>query len=259
VRPLDNQIDDLMEEVRRAAEKGDRVLVTTLTKRSAEDLTSYLRETGIRVEYLHSDIDAIQRVEILGRLRKGSFDCLVGINLLREGLDLPEVALVAVLDADKEGFLRSGTSLIQTAGRTARHLDGRVILYADSVTAAMRLMMDVTQARRARQEAYNTEHGITPRSVKRAINESLALYSEAARVEERMVAAESHEAYDVHRAIGDLEREMLQAADALEFERAALLRDEVRELRRLLAPGGKGDAPVKPPKGAGRRMAGSRK
>jgi excinuclease ABC subunit B len=225
-----------MEEVRRAAEKGDRVLVTTLTKRSAEDLTAYLRETGIRVEYLHSDIDAIQRVEILGRLRKGAFDCLVGINLLREGLDLPEVALVAVLDADKEGFLRSGTSLIQTAGRTARHLEGRVILYADKVTDAMRAMMDVTQARRARQEAYNREHGITPHSVKRAINESLALYSEARRVEERMVAAESHETYDVHRAIGELESEMLAAADALEFERAAMLRDEIRELKRLLAP-----------------------
>jgi len=143
---------------------------------------------------------------------------------------------VAVLEADKEWFLRSGTSLIQTAGRTARHLEGRVILYADKVTDAMRAMMDVTQARRARQEAYNREHGITPHSVKRAINESLALYSEARRVEERMVAAESHETYDVHRAIGELESEMLAAADALEFERAAMLRDEIRELKRLLAP-----------------------
>ena len=234
VRPLGNQIDDLMEEVRRVTEAGDRVLVTTLTKRSAEDLTTYLRETGIRVEYLHSDIDAIQRVDILGRLRKGSFDCLIGINLLREGLDLPEVALVAVLDADKEGFLRSGTSLIQTAGRTARHINGRVILYADKVTDAMRMMMDVTLARRVKQEAYNSEHGITPRGITRAINESLALYSEAQRVEERMVAAESHETYDVHRAIAEVEREMLAAADALEFERAAMLRDEVRELKRML-------------------------
>ena len=253
VRPLGNQIDDLMEEVRRAAEKGDRVLVTTLTKRSAEDLTAYLRETGIRVEYLHSDIDAIQRVEILGRLRKGTFDCLVGINLLREGLDLPEVAVVAVLDADKEGFLRSGTSLIQTAGRTARHLEGRVILYADTITDAMRMMMDTTQARRAKQEAYNTEHGITPRSVKRAINESLALYFEAQHVEERMVAAESHEVYDVHRAIGDIESEMFAAADALEFERAALLRDEIRELKRMLAAK-TGDAPdAKPPQRRGKK------
>ena len=233
VRPLEGQIDDLMEEIRCAAEKGDRVLVTTLTKRSAEDLTAYLRETGIRVEYLHSDIDAIQRVEILGRLRKGAFDCLIGINLLREGLDLPEVALVAVLDADKEGFLRSGTSLIQTAGRTARHVEGHVILYADTVTDAMRTMMEVTQSRRARQEAYNREHGITPRSVKRAINESLALYTEAQRVEGRMVAAETPETYDLYRVIGELEAEMMAAADVLEFERAAMLRDEIRELKRL--------------------------
>ncbi len=246
VRPLGNQIDDLMEEVRRVTEAGDRVLVTTLTKRSAEDLATYLRETGIRVEYLHSDIDAIARVEILGRLRKGSFDCLIGINLLREGLDLPEVALVAVLDADKEGFLRSGTSLIQTAGRTARHINGRVILYADKMTDAMRHMMDVTQARRAKQAAYNREHHITPRGITRAINESLALYSEAQRVEERMVAAESHETYDVHRAIAEVEREMLAAADALEFERAALLRDEIRELRRML--GGQAETKSTEPK-----------
>ena len=253
VRPLGNQIDDLMEEVRRASEAGNRVLVTTLTKRSAEDLTAYLRETGLRVEYLHSDIDAIRRVEILGRLRKGSFDCLIGINLLREGLDLPEVALVAVLDADKEGFLRSVTSLIQTAGRTARHLDGRVILYADKVTDAMRQMIAVTQARRAKQEAYNAEHGITPYSVKRAINESLALYSEAQRVEERMVAAESHEMYDVHRVIGDIETEMLAAADALEFERAALLRDEIRELKRMLAPRAGEPSPAKEPRRKGKK------
>jgi len=234
VRPLGTQVDDLMEEIRRTVEAGDRVLVTTLTKRSAEDLAAYLREVGVRVEYLHSDIDAIERVDVLGRLRKGLFDCLVGINLLREGLDLPEVALVAVLDADKEGFLRSATSLIQTAGRTARHLNGRVILYADKVTDAMRQMIDVTTSRRAKQEAYNAEHGILPQSVKRAINESLALYSEAQRVEERMVAAESHEAYDVHRAIAGCEADMLAAASALEFERAALLRDEIRELKRML-------------------------
>ncbi|MDD4103001.1 MAG: excinuclease ABC subunit UvrB [Kiritimatiellae bacterium] len=234
VRPLDGQIDDVMEEIRKCGERGERVLVTTLTKRSAEDLTAYLRETGIRVEYLHSDIDAIQRVDILGRLRKGEFDCLIGINLLREGLDLPEVALVAVLDADKEGFLRSETSLIQTAGRTARHIDGRVILYAERVTGAMRQMMDTTARRRSKQEEYNIANNITPRSISRAINESLELYSEAQRVEERMVAAESHEVYDVHRAIGELEAEMLAAAEALEFERAAMLRDEIRELKAML-------------------------
>ncbi|MBP5509854.1 MAG: excinuclease ABC subunit UvrB [Kiritimatiellae bacterium] len=230
VRPLEHQIDDLMEEIRRCAEKGDRVLVTTLTKRSAEDLTAYLHETGIRVEYLHSDIKAFDRVDILSRLRKGDFDCLVGINLLREGLDLPEVALVAVLDADKEGFLRSATSLIQTAGRTARHVKGRVILYADHETDAMRQMIEVTKHRREKQEAYNREHGITPQSVRRAFNESKAIYTEAERIETGMVA-ESPEAYDVQRVLADLEREMVEAANALEFERAAMLRDEIRQLK----------------------------
>jgi excinuclease ABC subunit B len=230
VRPLTNQIDDLMEEIRRCAEQGDRVLVTTLTKRTAEDLTAYLHETGIRVEYLHSGIDALKRVDILGRLRKGAFDCLIGINLLREGLDLPEVALVAVLDADKEGFLRSATSLIQTAGRTARHVNGRVILYADRVTEAMRQMIEITQTRRAKQEAYNTEHHITPQSVKRAIHASLKLYEEAEEIEASMVA-ESQEAYNVQTVIADLEREMLEAAHDLEFERAAALRDEIKLLK----------------------------
>ncbi|MBP5319684.1 MAG: excinuclease ABC subunit UvrB [Kiritimatiellae bacterium] len=235
IRPLANQIDHLMEEVRRCAANGDRVLVTTLTKRSAEDLTAYLHETGLRVEYLHSGIDAIERVEILARLRKGTFDCLIGINLLREGLDLPEVALVAVLDADKEGFLRSTTSLIQTAGRTARHLHGRVILYADHETDAMREMIEKTRERRAKQEAYNREHHITPTSVKRALNDTLNLYEEAERVERASISAESPEVYDIHRAIGTLETEMLQAADALEFERAAILRDEINDLRQMLA------------------------
>lgn len=244
VRPLANQIDDLMEEVRAAAEKGDRVLVTTLTKRSAEDLAAYLRGTGIRVEHLHSEIDALERVAILGRLRKGEFDCLVGVNLLREGLDLPEVALVAVLDADKEGFLRSCTSLIQTAGRTARHVRGRVILYADRETDAMKQMIETTRGRRARQTAYNREHGITPAGVTRALDDSLSLYAEAGRVERAAVSAESPEEYDVHRAVADLEREMLQASDALEFERAAVLRDEIRDLKKMLA----GGPPPKPRK-----------
>ncbi|HPC49259.1 MAG TPA: excinuclease ABC subunit UvrB, partial [Kiritimatiellia bacterium] len=235
IRPLDNQIDNLIEEIRRAAEQGDRVLVTTLTKRSAEDLTAYLTEIGIRVEYLHSDIGAIDRVAILGRLRTGAFDCLIGINLLREGLDLPEVALVAVLDADKEGFLRSATSLIQTAGRTARHVNGRVILYADRETEAIRKMVDITRTRRQRQEAFNATHGITPQSVRKALNESLDLYAQARHIEERMFAAESSESYDLCRAIADTEAEMIAAADALEFERAALLRDELRELKHLLA------------------------
>jgi excinuclease ABC subunit B len=237
VRPLTNQIDDLMEEIRLTAAAGDRTLVTTLTKRTAEDLARYLRDAGLRVEYLHSDIAAIERVDLLGRLRRGAFDCLIGINLLREGLDLPEVALVAVLDADKEGFLRSDTALTQTAGRTARHLNGRVILYADTVTDSMRRMMEITSERRTRQERYNRANGIAPRGVSRLINEQLGTTQAAREVEERVVA-ESHETYDLVRVIGELEGEMLEAAEALEFERAAQLRDEVRELRRMLEGGG---------------------
>jgi excinuclease ABC subunit B len=232
VRPLKNQIDDLMEEVRREAARGDRTLVTTLTKRTAEDLTQYLREAGLRVEYLHSDIDALERVAVLGRLRQGTFDCLVGVNLLREGLDLPEVALVAVLDADKEGFLRSATSLIQTAGRTARHVGGRVILYADTITDAIRQMLEVTGARRAQQEEYNRVNQITPRSTQRALQAEETVAGEARSLEERVVA-ERPEQYDVRRTITEMEREMLEAAESLEFERAALLRDEIRELLRL--------------------------
>ncbi|MEI6210584.1 MAG: excinuclease ABC subunit UvrB [bacterium] len=248
VRPLRNQIDDLMEEVRRTTAAGARTLVTTLTKRTAEDLSQYLRDAGLRVEYLHSGIDALERVAVLGRLRHGTFDCLVGVNLLREGLDLPEVALVAVLDADKEGFLRSATSLIQTAGRTARHLDGRVILYADTITDAIRQMLDVTGERRARQEAYNREHHITPRSTQRALHDEEAVVDTARAIAERVVA-ERPEQYDVRKTIADMEREMVEAADALEFERAAMLRDEIRELQRLddalQKPGGVVAAPAK--------------
>lgn len=232
VRPLSNQIDDLMEEIQSHAERKERVLVTTLTKRTSEDLSEYLNEAGIRVEYLHSDIDAIERVEILKRLRLGEFDCLVGINLLREGLDLPEVALVAILDADKEGFLRSETALIQTAGRTARHVDGKVILYADKITDSMRRMMDKTEARRMRQEEYNKKHSIVPKSVVRTIDEGLrASYDQETEIE-RMVVCETGEEYDMHLAIQELEKEMLSAAKNLEFERAAVLRDELRELKK---------------------------
>ena len=231
VRPLSNQIDDLMEEIRSHAERKERVLVTTLTKKTSEDLADYLRESGIRVEYLHSDIDAIERVEVLKRLRLGEFDCLVGINLLREGLDLPEVALVAILDADKEGFLRSETALIQTAGRTARHEDGKVILYADKITDSMQRMMDKTEMRRKKQQSYNKEHGITPKSTVRAIDDGLRTEYEEADEFERSVVRESGEEYDVHLAVQEIEREMLEAAKNLEFERAAVLRDELRELK----------------------------
>ena len=229
LRPLKNQIDDLIGEIAKVAAAKDRTFVTTLTKRSAEDLTHYLHEAGIRVEYLHSDIDAIERVAILQRLRKGEFDVLVGINLLREGLDIPEVALVAILDADKEGFLRSTTSLVQTAGRTARHIKGRVILYCDHKTDAIRDLLRITKAHRDKQIAYNDAHGITPKPVKRKVNESAYVFkagktSVAAILEP---AAESRE-----RLLEELTRDMLVAADNLEFERAAYLRDQIRQLKK---------------------------
>ncbi|NCC93627.1 MAG: excinuclease ABC subunit UvrB, partial [Opitutae bacterium] len=220
VRPLKGQVDDLIEEVRQCAEKQERVLVTTLTKKTAEDLSAYLQNIGIRCKYLHSDITALDRVAILRGLRKADFDCLIGINLLREGLDLPEVALVAVLDADKEGFLRSETSLVQTAGRAARHLDGRVILYADQITDSMRRMIDLTGERRRIQEAYNLANGLTPTKIKKAISESLA-QAEKAREAEEYVVREAGEDYDVVQAIAEMEREMAEAAEAMEFERAA--------------------------------------
>lgn len=232
VRPLKGQIDDLMEEVRAHAERGERVLATTLTKRTAEDLAAYLKSAGLRVEYLHSEIKTIERVDILLRLRKAEFDCLIGINLLREGLDLPEVALVAILDADKEGFLRSDKALIQTAGRTARHVDGKVILYADVITDSMKRMMDVTARRRKIQMKYNEVHGITPESVKRDIGERLSSMEYDSEEIERSVVREAGEQYDVHRAIFEIEKEMLEAAEALEYERAARLRDELMELKR---------------------------
>jgi len=231
VRPLARQIDDLMEEIRAHAERKDRTLVTTLTKRTAEDLAQYLRNVGLRVEYLHSEIDAIERVDVLRRLRLGDFDCLVGINLLREGLDLPEVALVAILDADKEGFLRSDTSLIQVAGRTARHENGKVILYADTITDSMKRMMDVTAERREKQMEYNRLYGITPRSIRKEIRDGLVSLDASRRIT-RSVVKETGVDYDVFAAIDQIEKEMLDAAEALEFERAAVLRDELMELKR---------------------------
>ena len=234
IRPLANQIDDLIAEIRKVTEGGDRVFVTTLTKRSSEDLTHYLHETGIRVEYLHSDIDAIERVEILQRLRKGEFDVLVGINLLREGLDLPEVALVAILDADKEGFLRSTTSLVQTAGRTARHEKGRVILYADHKTDAIRNLLRITKAHRTKQIAYNTEHGIVPKSVKRSITESTYLFKAGKTAGTTSASLPSTEkgTTDSAELIAEMTKEMLEAADSLEFERAAFLRDQIKKLKK---------------------------
>ncbi len=230
VRPLEHQVDDVLHEIRERAKKNERVLVTTLTKRTAEDLADYLRKLDLRVRYLHSELDAIERVEIIRNLRAGDFDALVGINLLREGLDLPEVSLVAILDADKEGFLRSKTSLIQTAGRAARHLHGRVILYADVITKSIHQMLDITHERRQKQEAYNKEHGITPRSVKRAIQTSLKLYEEAEDVVTSVIK-ETGGNYDIAEVVRVLEGEMHDAAEALEFERAAMLRDQIKKLR----------------------------
>jgi excinuclease ABC subunit B len=228
VKPIKGQVEDLIGEIKAAASQGERVLVTTLTKRLAEDLTTYLREARVRVEYLHSDIDTIERIEILRRLRLGEFDALIGINLLREGLDLPEVALVAILDADKEGFLRSETSLIQTAGRAARHEKGRVILYADQITGSIRATLDITARRRAKQMAYNQEHGITPRSVTRGAQASLQSPEDARRNAPLSVAGSPDE---VEAVISELEDEMQEAASRLEFEKAALLRDQIDTLR----------------------------
>ena len=233
LKPLKGQIDDLLEEARQRSDKKERTLVTTLTKRTAEELTDYLRDIGVNVRYLHSEIDAIERVEILRALRKGEFDVLVGINLLREGLDLPEVSLVAILDADKEGFLRSETSLIQTAGRAARHLHGEVILYADVMTDSIKKFLAVTEYRRQKQIAYNREHNITPRSVSRAVEESLATY-ESNREEAAGVLRDAKMDVDLTETISELESEMLKAAEDLQFEKAALLRDQIKELKRMV-------------------------
>jgi excinuclease ABC subunit B len=239
VRETRNQIDDLMNEVRRRAEAKERTLVTTLTKKMAEDLTGYLLEHGFRVRYLHSEIDTLERIQIIRDLRLGEYDVLVGVNLLREGLDLPEVSLVAVLDADKEGFLRGETSLIQTIGRAARNVDGRVLMYADRETEAMRKAIEETDRRRGIQLAYNREHGITPETVQKGISdisEFLAMESRAAPSRRRRVKVDGEFANpeQLEKVIVELEEEMVAAADDLRFEEAARIRDELKELRRDL-------------------------
>jgi len=235
VRPVEGQVDDLLAEIRVRTEKGHRVLVTTLTKRMAEDLTEYYHDLGVRVRYLHSDVETLERVRILRDLRKGEFDVLVGINLLREGLDLPEVSLVAILDADKEGFLRSGGSLIQTMGRAARNVEGVAILYADKVTDSMRVAMDETTRRRSLQEAYNHEHDITPESIVKNIGELLSSVYEHDYASIPEVEEEPEERYrsleDIAAEVKALEKQMRQAAKALEFEKAAEIRDRVKVLR----------------------------
>ena len=227
-RPIKGQVEDSINEIKKTVKKGFRVLVTTLTKRMSEDLTDFLRDHDVRVQYLHSDIDAIERVEILRNLRAGEFDVLVGVNLLREGLDLPEVALVLILDADKEGFLRSETSLIQTAGRAARHEQGRVIFYADVMTQSLTKAWDTCQYRREKQKAYNKKHGITPRSVMRPVQESLRVKKEE---EDELAVAEDVSSKDAKKLAKQLEKEMIEAVRKLEFEKAALLRDQISFLR----------------------------
>ncbi len=235
VRPATEQVDDLLHEIRARAERDERVLVTTLTKRMAEDLTEYYQQMGLRVRYLHSDIDTLDRVEVIRDLRLGKFDCLIGINLLREGLDIPEVSLVAILDADKEGYLRSATSLVQTAGRAARHVRGEVILYADRVTDSMKVTLAETDRRRTIQEAYNRTHGITPESIKKSIREVLQSVWERDYYTVE-VAREQEEAYESPEAlaarVNELEAEMKEAAKRLDFERAAELRDRIRALKK---------------------------
>ncbi|MBM46111.1 MAG: excinuclease ABC subunit B [Acidimicrobiaceae bacterium] len=248
VKPTRGQIDDLIEQIENTVGRGDRVLVTTLTKKMSEDLTDYLLELGVRVRYLHSEIDTIERIEILRDLRLGEFDVLVGINLLREGLDLPEVSLVAILDADKEGFLRSQTSLIQTIGRAARNVDGQVVMYADNVTDSMQYAIRETNRRRSLQQAYNQENGIDPQTIRKAVTDILLVLrgQEGAPVPEKLRSGRSREDEqarkdlaelpedDLHRLISSLELEMEEAAEDLRFEYAARLRDEIRELRRDL-------------------------
>jgi len=230
LKPLRNQIDETIDLCRQRVEKSERVLVTTLTKRTAEDLADYLRDVGLKVRYLHSDIDAIERVEILRGLRAADFDILVGINLLREGLDLPEVSLVCILDADKEGFLRSQTSLIQTAGRAARHVNGEVVLFADTVTQSMEALMSISEYRRAKQMDYNEKHGITPQTVRRAVQESLHTILRGREIAASVIR-EAGGDFNITELLRELEEEMQEASANLEFERAALLRDQIMEVK----------------------------
>jgi len=244
VRPTKGQIDDLLEMIAGRVAAEQRVLVTTLTKKMAEDLTDYLLEQGVRVRYLHSDIDTVQRIEILRDLRLGEFDVLVGINLLREGLDLPEVSLVAILDADKEGFLRSETSLVQTIGRAARNVDGQVVMYADAVTPSMQRAISETHRRRGLQQAHNEEHGIDPQTVRKAVNDILSMIRPdrtaptpkgRKRQAKRLIEDFAEMSVDdLQRLLYSLEQEMGEAATDLRFEYAARLRDEIREIEREL-------------------------
>jgi excinuclease ABC subunit B len=234
VKPAFGQVDNLLGEIRNAVSKSERVLVTTLTKKMAEDLSEYLDEQGIRVKYLHSSIETIERVEILKGLRRGDFDVLVGINLLREGLDLPEVALVAILDADKEGFLRSTTSLIQTIGRAARNVNGRVIMYADKETRSMKAAIDETNRRRAIQQKFNLDHGITPESIKKEVSAILNKDQKKAQKDDDLSDLHGCSDDEIKKLIKQNEKSMRQASESLDFEKAAHHRDEVKRLKAIL-------------------------
>ena len=235
VRPVEGQIDDLISEVNREVEKKNKVLVTTLTKRMAEDLTAYMKDAGIRVKYLHSDIDTLERAEIIRDMRLDVFDVLVGINLLREGLDIPEISLVAILDADKEGFLRSETSLIQTIGRAARNAEGRVIMYADNMTDSMKAAIHETERRRSIQQKYNEEHGITPQTIKKAVRDLISISKVIAKEEMRFEKdPESMSREELEKLIGKVQNQMKKAAADLNFEMAAELRDKMVELKTKL-------------------------
>jgi len=235
VRPVEGQIDDLIGEVNKEVENHHKVLITTLTKRMAEDLTDYMKEVGIRVKYLHSDIDTLERAQIIRDMRLDVFDVLVGINLLREGLDIPEITLVAILDADKEGFLRSATSLIQTIGRAARNAEGHVIMYADTITDSMREALDETNRRREIQMKYNEEHGITPQTIKKAVRDLISISKVIAKEEVRFEKdPESMTKKELEKLIGDIQKKMQKAAADLNFEAAAELRDKMIELKKQL-------------------------
>jgi excinuclease ABC subunit B len=252
VRPIKGQVDDLLGEIRSRAKRGERVLVTTLTKRMAEDLTDYYTSLNVKVRYLHADVDTLDRIDILTGLRRGDFDTLVGINLLREGLDLPEVSLVAILDADKEGFLRGETALVQTIGRAARNVNGSVIMYADKVTDSMKRAIDETDRRRAVQVAYNEAHGITPKTIEKAIREMKGISKKQDVTVQVPKGVLSQDETLV--IIGELEASMLLAAKRLDFEKAAAMRDKIRELRGLagIAQDGAAEAGRERPKGRGR-------
>lgn len=235
VRPVEGQIDDLIGEVNKEVEKGNKILITTLTKRMAEDLTEYMKDLGIRVKYLHSDIDTLERTQIIRDMRLNVFDVMVGINLLREGLDIPEITLVAILDADKEGFLRSEVSLIQTIGRAARNAEGRVIMYADVMTDSMRLAIDETMRRRTLQEKYNEEHGITPKTIKKAVRDLISISKAVAETEDKLMKdPESMSRKELEKLIGQVQKQMQTAAADLNFEMAAQLRDKMIELKKNL-------------------------